>query len=235
MQNMNGFFSDFAMQIEALKSAYTTALHKIPDSAWSFGGGTALALCYWRHRRSFDVDIFINEPQYFAFLSPKWFIDETDCFQSDYRELADHITLLTVTGIKIDFLLAPRLTRYPPVWKHIQDCACYVDAAEEIIAKKLHYRSHQAHVRDIVDLAVALTHTPDLLSAFWDDNTISLDELFAWRRQLINLNRNDYTEHLKVISPGQIYHHLAQHAPEFLLDAIERALHVVRGKEEHLK
>ena len=37
---------------------------------WSFGGGTVLMRRY-RHRVSKDVDIFVPDPQYLGYLSPR--------------------------------------------------------------------------------------------------------------------------------------------------------------------
>jgi hypothetical protein len=37
---------------------------------WSFGGGTVLMLRH-RHRISKDVDIFVSDPQYLAYLTPR--------------------------------------------------------------------------------------------------------------------------------------------------------------------
>jgi hypothetical protein len=60
---MTGFLDHFQDQIEALKSARFHALSSIPAEAWTFGGGTALAMFYFAHRRSWDVDIFIARHQ----------------------------------------------------------------------------------------------------------------------------------------------------------------------------
>ena len=133
--------SRFKNQIEALQIAYDTALNKIPARIWSWGGGTALSLYYFRHRNSFDIDIFIDDPQYFGFLSPKWFIDDAKHLSGDYQETANHIQLLTLSGIKIDFLLAPNITG-KVAKNHLPIAAFefYVDTVEEIVAKKLRYR-----------------------------------------------------------------------------------------------
>ncbi len=77
---MNGFWDSFTDQLSALEAAYVDILRRIPLDTWSFGGGTALALFYLQHRTSYDVDIFVHDPQYFSFLSPKWFMDEQVVF-----------------------------------------------------------------------------------------------------------------------------------------------------------
>lgn len=42
----------------------------IKDPFWTFGGGTVLMLRY-RHRKSKDIDIFVPDPQYLGFVSPR--------------------------------------------------------------------------------------------------------------------------------------------------------------------
>ncbi len=44
--------------------------HGIKDPFWTFGGGTVLMLRY-RHRMSKDIDIFVPDPQYLGFVSPR--------------------------------------------------------------------------------------------------------------------------------------------------------------------
>jgi hypothetical protein len=44
--------------------------HDIPVDEWTFGGGTVLMRRHL-HRFSKDVDIFINDPQFIGFLSPR--------------------------------------------------------------------------------------------------------------------------------------------------------------------
>ena len=53
---------------------------------WSFGGGTALMLQI-DHRESFDVDIFLDDPQLLPYLNPQkqgYLLDmKPDAYQSD--------------------------------------------------------------------------------------------------------------------------------------------------------
>ena len=42
----------------------------VPEPPWTFGGGTVLMLNY-AHRLSRDIDIFLGDPQYLGFLSPR--------------------------------------------------------------------------------------------------------------------------------------------------------------------
>ena len=59
---------------DLLHHAYTLideiARHGIKNPAWTFGGGTVLMLRYG-HRLSKDIDIFVPDPQYLGFVSPR--------------------------------------------------------------------------------------------------------------------------------------------------------------------
>ena len=160
---MSGFWDSFQEQISSLEAVYVNVLSRIPIEAWSLGGGTALALFYLQHRRSYELDIFVHDPQSFAFLSPKWFIDHQPVFQAEYLEKADHISLATLTGVKVDLLLAPCLTDKPSTLRKVGRVDCYVESLEEIIAKKIRYRRAQVKARNIVDIGVALTQSPGIL------------------------------------------------------------------------
>jgi len=112
MKNLTGFLEfDFKEQIEAFDFVYNNILNSIPLEVWSFGGGTALSIFYFKHRASFDIDIFVNNPQYFNYLSPKFYLEEVDFLQNNYIETANQISLRSKSGIKIDFILTPSLTK----------------------------------------------------------------------------------------------------------------------------
>jgi len=88
---MNGYLKNFKKQIDTLNDVYYELIKPIEDKAtlknwWVFGGGTALSIFHFNHRKSFDIDIFVTEAQLFDFLNPKWFIDETILFDDkEYR------------------------------------------------------------------------------------------------------------------------------------------------------
>ncbi|MCP4111217.1 MAG: nucleotidyl transferase AbiEii/AbiGii toxin family protein [Desulfobacteraceae bacterium] len=220
---MNGFSDEFSDQIGALNDVYIHALSKIPLEAWSFGGGTALALFHFQHRKSYDIDIFVNDPQYFAFLSPKWLIEDSDCFQADYTELAHHISLTTKNGIKTDFLLVPQLTDQKSALKKIGNIECYVESAYEIIAKKIRFRFRDMRTRDIADIAVAVENIPDILINLWENKVISLDEFFEWGTALKKLDRQRYVSQIQIIALSAEYSGLLYDGPQRIIHHIEQA------------
>jgi hypothetical protein len=218
---MSGFWDSFHEQISALEAVYSSVLNRIPIEAWSFGGGTALALFYLQHRRSHDLDIFVHDPQYFSFLSPKWFMDHQTVFQSEYLEKADHILLATLTGVKVDLLLTPCLTENPVTLRRVGQVDCYVESLKEIIAKKIRYRRTQPRTRDIVDIGAAIMQSPAILKELINQTAVTLDELFEWREALSDVDPERYLQELQIIEPVASYRDACVESIETIMDNID--------------
>lgn len=81
---------------DLLRDAYCLideiAKHGISDPVWTFGGGTVLMLRH-RHRVSKDIDIFVPDPQYLGFVSPR-LSDVAESVTQDYVEGPGYIKLL---------------------------------------------------------------------------------------------------------------------------------------------
>jgi hypothetical protein len=84
--------------------------HGIDDPYWTFGGGTVLMLRY-RHRRSKDIDIFVPDPQYLGYVSPR-LSEVAEAISADYVEGAGFVKLIRPEG-EIDFVASPNLTAHP--------------------------------------------------------------------------------------------------------------------------
>jgi len=218
MRSLNGYSTNFEKQIEALQMAYHDALCKIPPQAWSWGGGTALAIYHLQHRISFDIDIFVSDPQYFAFLSPKWFIEDTKNFHYDYQELAHHIRLSTRSGIKTDFLYLISMPSKNDLLETGFDF--YVDTIEEIIAKKLRYRFGEVRSRDIFDIAAALQKHGNMLKNIIKSTVITLDQVAEWKTALENMNMEKYKQDMEKMSPSENMTDLMLNTKDIILDAV---------------
>ena len=77
------------------------AKHGVPDPFWTFGGGTVLMLRY-QHRLSKDVDIFVPDPQYLGFVTPR-LSDVSAEISTDYVESTEFVKLILPEG-EIDFV-----------------------------------------------------------------------------------------------------------------------------------
>ena len=124
---------------------------------WSFGGGTVLMRRY-RHRTSKDVDIFVPDPQYLGYVSPR-LNDTAESLTSKYLESANSVKLFFAEG-EIDFIASAPLTEKPTVIESILERRVHVETTAEIIAKKVWHRGREFTARDIFDLAFVATREP---------------------------------------------------------------------------
>lgn len=127
---------------------------------WSFGGGTVLMRRY-RHRFSKDIDIFVPDPQYLGYVSPR-LNDTAGSMTGDYVEQANFIKLLFPEG-EIDFIASAPLTSNSFTIERLFDREVRVETATEIIAKKLWHRGKEFRARDIFDLALVAERAPEAL------------------------------------------------------------------------
>jgi predicted nucleotidyltransferase component of viral defense system len=148
-----------------LKHAYSLvdeiANHGIQNPFWTFGGGTVLMLRY-RHRMSKDIDIFVPDPQYLGFVSPR-LSDVAEAVSDKYVEGPGFVKLLRAEG-EIDFVASPNLTSDPfEVWE-LLGRQIKVETSAEIVAKKLWHRGNRATARDLFDLALVIEREPVALA-----------------------------------------------------------------------
>lgn len=136
------------------------ALHGLPQPFWTFGGGTVLMLRYC-HRFSKDVDIFVPDPQYLGFVSPR-LSDVAESVTLDYVEGPGYVKLLRTEG-EIDFVASPNLTEAPFEMWTLLGREVRVETAAEIVAKKLWHRGDRATARDLFDLSLVIEREPDAL------------------------------------------------------------------------
>ncbi|HWU64856.1 MAG TPA: nucleotidyl transferase AbiEii/AbiGii toxin family protein, partial [Ensifer sp.] len=110
------------------------------DIAWSFGGGTALMLQI-DHRDSFDIDVFIDDPQLLPFLNTITQGHELDVWPDDYRTDGTKTLKLVFTGLgEIDFICAAELTETPSFMRPLFEEMVRLETPAEIISKKVYYR-----------------------------------------------------------------------------------------------
>lgn len=223
---MSGYLKNFKIQIETLNKVYYELIQGIENQVslenwWVFGGGTALSMFHFNHRKSFDVDIFITEAQVFDFLNPKWYIDETTLFdQTEYRfdGMNNHVQLKTRDGIKVDFLLNEAIINRPVLNTIIPlDFELYYESIEDIIAKKVKWRKEDNLTRDIFDLAVAISKNDNILKDLIESRFIAYEDLDKLTQSLDSLNLDLYKLELEKIEPqGDEYLDIANRAKEII-------------------
>lgn len=85
----------------ALRLIDSAAAVGISFEPWSFGGGTVLMRRH-RHRFSKDIDIFVPDPQFLGYVSPR-LNDTAESMTTDYVEQGNFVKLLFPEG-EIDFI-----------------------------------------------------------------------------------------------------------------------------------
>lgn len=134
----------------------------IEDPFWTFGGGTVLMFRH-AHRLSKDIDIFVPDPQYLGFVTPRLSDRAADLTQ-DYTESATFVKLQFEEG-EIDFVAAPNLLPDALAWDtaEVMGRAVRVETAAEIVAKKMYHRGDRVTARDLFDLALVIEREPESL------------------------------------------------------------------------
>ncbi len=122
------------------------------------------------HRISKDIDVFITDPQYLGYLSPRLGGERIWTCEA-YDEAAHHLKLIFPEG-EIDFIVAAPITDLPTERKAIDSAIrigvshdVNVEHPVEIALKKLNYRDRTLKVRDIFDISVVDALYPELLRA----------------------------------------------------------------------
>ena len=131
------------------------------DPFWTFGGGTVLMLRY-QHRISKDIDIFVPDPQYLGFVTPR-LSDVAAQVSSHYVEDQNSYVKLMRPEGEIDFVASQNLTKPGYEEWQILGNTIRVETAVEIVAKKLWHRGDRATARDLFDLSLVIEREPEEL------------------------------------------------------------------------
>lgn len=158
------------------------------------GGGTRLMLAMG-HRISDDIDLFIRDPQWIGYLTPR-LNDRFEHLIDAYDEGATSLKIKLPEG-EIDFIVSMSLLGLPP--EASDDCLFALEPVAEVLAKKLFYRGWALTPRDLFDwwcietqLTHDMTHIPQIahlisgrlhtLEAALDQMRLSGSASMAWSR-----------------------------------------------------
>lgn len=192
----------------------------IPFEELRFGGGTALAIYHFQHRLSFDLDFFVGDCQYLDFFRPKLWIDDYNCFSSEYTDQAHHIQINT-EKVKIDILSTQFFT--PPCydWLEIFPFEMCVESIEDIIAKKIHFRKENNVTRDIFDMAVAIKNDENLFANLLNLGAVTREDFAKLHNALLQLDKTRYFGQVKITKPSSQYDKLASNAPQIIINKLQ--------------
>lgn len=110
------------------------------------GGGTRVMLAL-NHRISDDIDLFIRDPQWIGYLSPR-LNAHVEGLTSGYSETAVSLKLTFAEG-EIDFIVAGSLLGLPE--ETSSETSFALEPLGEVLAKKLFYRGWLLTARDLFD------------------------------------------------------------------------------------
>ncbi len=113
----------------------------------------------YRYRLSKDIDIFVPDPQYLGFVTPRLSDAAADLTQ-DYTEQPGAFVKLQFEEGEVDFVAAPNLLA--DAWEtwDIGGRSVKVETAAEIIAKKMYHRGDRVTARDLFDFALVIEREP---------------------------------------------------------------------------
>ena len=214
----------YKFQIEAfVQFQKDSQFSLIPKSKIKFGGGTALAMYYFQHRLSFDIDLFVDDIQYLDYLRPKMWIDDTLNFNPcEYIDSHNYIGLVSKNEIKIDILIDSNSNQgLIDDSKKIFPFEVYIESIEDILAKKITFRKNDNKARDIFDIAVAIDNNNDILKNMLILAKITKDDLSELKISLENLDINKYNHQIEIINPFDKYKEISLNASSIIIQAIK--------------
>ncbi|MCF6172316.1 MAG: nucleotidyl transferase AbiEii/AbiGii toxin family protein [Campylobacteraceae bacterium] len=223
INNIDFIKENYSDQINALNEFIKDVYPYLPNknnSLIKFGGGTALAIYYFQHRLSFDIDLFVSDAQVLNYLSPKHWIEDTVAFNGDsYIDLSNHIRVLSrKNNIKIDILVSQ-----DNIGNTIADnsndifiSTVYIESIEDIIAKKIVYRRNDNLTRDIIDIAISIKFADNILKRLYESESITLNDIKELYASLNSLDIETFDTELEIINPFPKYFEVSKEAPEIL-------------------
>jgi len=220
---------NFDMQKNMLLAAHKLLESKEILDVSALGGGTALSAYYWNHRYSTDIDIFVHSKSDITLmLRPKeWNEDFLQMvkklgYTGDCKVHPVYTEIVIKDSCKIQFFSVEDKTKNPYQIVNLWGEKIQIESVEEIIAKKIFYRSHKGNARDLFDIAIAIHKKPSLFG----DLLIPIEkfkELFETVSK-IKQNKelqNEYIAEIKLMNPNKQYLSLAMNAIEYLFIFLE--------------
>ena len=200
-KNLLPYFKNQISTLEFLENYIFSNIPKEFKNYYAFGGGTALSLCYFHHRLSFDVDIFIYDNQLINYVNPKIYFEDIENFVDDYMSMSHQINMITKDGIYINILSVENLNPKKDNYLKLRKSNILVETPEEIIAKKIIFRKKDNKVRDLFDIAYAIHQNKNFLKNLLDLNYITKQDLNELYNAIKKVDEKEIKEELEIISP----------------------------------
>lgn len=174
---------------------------------WTFGGGTAMMIQIG-HRNSYDIDLFVDDPQYLGYLDPAKQNFNFRIMPQGYEGDGSRFLKISFGDMgEIDFIACAQLTDKPVNRVEIHGRPIKLETVAEIVTKKIFYRGNNIAARDVFDIAAATSteHRMDIayaLSRYPEKTSIAAGTLHNANPEFIlsaisDLQVNPKFEHLK--------------------------------------
>lgn len=168
-----------------LSELLPVVLDLIPAERIVLGGGTALA-ARWRHRESFDVDLFVDPVTFHKNIYRRAAECEDRLAKLGFGRLAtldEHGCHISHRAGKVDIVGSFPLTPNSRSRDLVVGAGIALETNTEVLAKKLHRRilGHgQIVPRDLYDFAFARRFEPESMQAAWTaQRVVDADSLVA--------------------------------------------------------
>ncbi|NIJ40603.1 MULTISPECIES: nucleotidyl transferase AbiEii/AbiGii toxin family protein [Parvibaculum] len=129
---------------------------------WLFGGGTALAVHY-KHRVSYDVDIFVPSQDALRDLAPQRNAITKSVLGENKTNLPGNYLKLRFPYGEIAFITGGRRTDTPSQAWEFAGRVIDIETPWETATKKMFFRASSLKIRDIFDIAAVIDHHGDEL------------------------------------------------------------------------
>ncbi len=194
--------------------------------AWTFGGGTALAIDLG-NRISYDIDAFMDSARVIQSLVPVrnpitrdicW-NDETS--RPDYQYSGHYLKLIVKGRGEIDFLGSTPLLEDATVPFDFDGRVIARERPAEVIAKKIYYRGHSFKARDVFDLAGTYLALPDELATA-SDSPFLTSEIYARARLRIETRFDAIAEEMQhAVNPTELGRSYFENSCDLALEALD--------------
>lgn len=159
------------LALPALDAVFGAPIDQDAPASWTLGGGTAIAFRI-EHRISHDIDLFVPGVALRRFTPAR---NPASARISTHYQWPGHYLKFERPEGEIDFLSPALQTEPGYTWELYRDRAIAIETLEEVIVKKIRYRSARFTARDVFDLAavaeacsalpsVLATEVPDALA-----------------------------------------------------------------------
>jgi len=215
---------DFSKQKQMLNLSLTLLQENNLLGVSALGGGTALSAYYWEHRYSTDIDMFVHQREDVAmrFRPTQWsahFLSELEAvgYSGNYKGNPAYAEITIEQDFKIQYFSVKDRTENAYTKVTLWDMEILIESVEEIIAKKIFYRSHKGNARDLFDIALAIHKDPVVLNKLLVPFK-SVEELF----ETVSLIDKDtqlkeaYLFEIKQMRPNPKYEDIALNAIGYL-------------------